>query len=95
MQSKLKLKLPTVMPDGTRTTLHPFIWCLENGRNPFPSTRALAHHLGIRSQSVQCWKAECHADRNFLLPADRVMALAALFRVGYRMFRPEWPEVKP
>lgn len=83
------LKLPTTMPNGKRTKLHPLLWCLEN-RMPEGATKSdIARGMGVKPQSLSKWQAKCRADRNFSLPAERAAQLAQAFGVPAALFRPD------
>jgi hypothetical protein len=84
-----KLDLPTVMPGGKKTDLHPFLWAIEN-RFPKDKVKAdVAKEMEIRPQSLYKWEAACRKDRNFPLPILRAAQFAKLFRMPPSMFRPD------
>jgi hypothetical protein len=86
-------KLPTVMPDGTSTRKHPFLWCIKNRMGEDRNKSDLARHLGVRPQSIYKWEGCCRHDRNFKLPAERALEAARFFGVQPSLFRPDmaWP----
>jgi len=88
------LKLPSVMPNGARTRMHPFLWLLqqyEKQQGPDYNKSELARRLGVRPQSFYKWEHKCAEDRNFPLPVLRAKQLAGIFRVSPATFRPDFP----
>lgn len=83
------LKLPSTMPNGKRTKLHPLAWCVAT-KMPEGATKSdLAKHLGVRPQTLYKWLGKCDADRHFSLPAERVSGFAGYFGVDASLFRPD------
>lgn len=83
------LKLPSLMPDGKRTKLHPFLWAMKNRFPEDMNKSDIARRLGVRPQSIYKWERACEADRNFPLPILRASQLADIFGVPPRFFRPD------
>jgi DNA-binding XRE family transcriptional regulator len=85
------LTLPSIMPDGKRTRMHPLLWALENrmpeGRNKSDVARA----LGIQPQSLYKWERSCATNRNFPVPVQRAAQLASYFGIDPVLLRPDFP----
>ena len=82
------LKLPSVMPDGKRTSKHPLLYLLKLEGGEINKSE-VARRLGVRPQSLYKWERKCEADRNFPLPAARAAQLGRLFSVSPALFRPD------
>jgi DNA-binding XRE family transcriptional regulator len=82
------LKLPTVMPDGSKTRMHPLSWCIQYLLIDTTKT-SLAQHMGVKPQSLYKWERKCREDRHFPLPLLRAVQVADFFSVPVAMFRPD------
>lgn len=83
-----QLKLPTVMPDGTKIKMHPLLYLMRTSLHD--NTKSdLARHMGVRPQSLYKWESRCAADRNFPLPAARAAQIGAFFDVAPGVLRPD------
>lgn len=86
------LKLPSTMPDGKRTPLHPLIYLMRKHADDDTGNKSdVARKLGVRPQSFYKWERACKADRHFPLPVLRAQQLAEHFNVPPSLFRPDFP----
>lgn len=54
---------------------------------------AVAKAMGIAPQTLYIWRRRCRKDRNYLLPAERVLALSRMTGIAPYYFRPDlWPK---
>jgi DNA-binding XRE family transcriptional regulator len=83
------IKLPTLMPDGSKTTKHPLVWLMANRLPDDANKSTVAAALGVRPQSLYKWEAAAEADRNFPVPILRARQLAAFFSVSPELLRPD------
>jgi len=82
------LKLPTLMPDGTKVRVHPLLYLLKTSMGG-QSKSDLARVIGVKPQSLYKWETRCKADRNFPLPVTRAILIAGFFGVDPHLFRPD------
>lgn len=88
------LKLPSVMPNGKRIRMHPFIYLMKQHIDQHEGAvnkSELARSLQVRPQSLYKWEKACTANRNFPLPVLRARQLADFFNVSPKLFRPDFP----
>lgn len=83
------IKLPSVMPNGKRTTSHPLLWMLTWRMPPDATKSTVAKALGVKPQSLYKWEHACRKDRNFPVPIKRAQQLGQFFQVPPAMFRPD------
>lgn len=88
------LKLPSKMPDGKTTKLHPLLWCLKNRMPEGKNLSDLSRGMVVKPQSLYKWMAKAKADRHFSLPAPRALQLSREFGVEPSLFRPDLPWAK-
>lgn len=83
------VKLPSTMPDGTKTKKHPLLWLFDKKLTNEGDNSALARKMDIAPQSLSKWKARCALDRHFLLPALRAKQIAEYCGVPPSLLRPD------
>lgn len=86
------VKLPSTMPDGKTTKLHPLLWCLKNRMPEGANKSTLAARMAVRPQSVYKWEARAREDRHFPVPLMRAAQMAEFFNVPLALFRPDMPK---
>jgi len=88
------IRLPRRWANGTRIPRHPLLIGLERARFERKlSTRKIAiDHMGITQQALHQWVESCRADRDYLLPPDRVVQMSIALEIAPYYFRPDcWP----
>lgn len=81
------LVLPRAMPGGKTTKKHPLLWLID--QHPDEPKSQLAHHMGVRPQTLFKWLAHCREDRNFSLPLERAIQIARYYDVPVGLLRPD------
>jgi hypothetical protein len=72
---------------------HPLVRGLDEVARVAIPASTVAKAMGIAPQTLYIWRKRCRADRNYLLPAERVLALSQITDIAPYFFRPDlWPK---
>lgn len=83
------VKLPRTAVNGARLVEHPLVTAIAKLRKEGGSVRKLAATIDVRSQVIQKWLSFAKANRDFLIPSERVPKLSKATGIDPFYYRPD------